>query len=126
MERPRHHRSLVAWMLYGCVLFNLMACGIAHGQMSGLMLNGAGTAFCSMAEVAISPADDPGQAAVNGWASTFNCPMCSTLSLSLALFFCLAWLLRTRSVQSRPGHIRCKAPPRGSWPSANPRASPRY
>ena len=41
-------RPLIAWTLYACVLFNLLSCGIAHGQMSGLMLNGAGGAFCSL------------------------------------------------------------------------------
>ncbi|WP_409285201.1 DUF2946 family protein [Pseudomonas protegens] len=126
MQRPRHHRSLIAWMLYGCVLFNLLACGIAHGQMSGLMLNGVGTTFCSVTDVPISPANDSAQAAVGGWASTFNCPMCSSINLGFALFFCLAWLLRTRSVPSRPGETCSNAPPRDSWPSANPRASPRH
>lgn len=40
-------RSLIAWALYFCVLFNVFACGLGHGQMMGLELNGVGGQFCS-------------------------------------------------------------------------------
>jgi hypothetical protein len=35
MDRTQTDHSLIAWMLYACLLFNLLACGTAHGQMTG-------------------------------------------------------------------------------------------
>ena len=40
MKFSRTDRSLLAWMLYCCVLFNVFACSIGHGQMVGMQLNG--------------------------------------------------------------------------------------
>ena len=42
MKFARADRSLIAWMLYCCVLFNVFACSIGHGQMLGMQLNGIG------------------------------------------------------------------------------------
>ncbi|MGA8136759.1 MAG: DUF2946 domain-containing protein [Pseudomonas gingeri] len=112
-------------MLYACVLFNLLSCGIAHGQMSGLTLNGAGGQFCSLSKG--GTADIGGDMAAQSkgsWASNFSCPVCSSSILSLVFLFCLAWLARTNHSQQKPVETRSKAPPRYSWPSANPRASP--
>ena len=36
MKLTRSDRSLIAWTLYFCVLFNVFACGLAHGQTMGL------------------------------------------------------------------------------------------
>jgi len=47
MKLTRSDRSLIAWTLYFCVLFNVFACGLAHGQVTGLTLNGVGGQFCS-------------------------------------------------------------------------------
>jgi hypothetical protein len=125
MDRTRNARSLIAWMLYACVLFNLLACGIAHGQMSGLTLNGAGGQFCSVSNQGIADVgSDLATLSKSNWASNFSCPMCSSITLSLVFLFCLAWLVRTSHVQRKPVETRSKAPPRYSWPSANPRASP--
>ena len=48
MKLARADRSLIAWMLYGCVLFNVFACSIGHGQMVGMQLNGIGGQFCTV------------------------------------------------------------------------------
>ncbi|WP_137886990.1 DUF2946 domain-containing protein [Pseudomonas sp. 2FE] len=125
MKLARTDRSLMAWMLYFSVLFNVLACGIGHGQMLGLSLNGVGGAFCSAAGNA-GPTLDSGSGAQSGsaWSSTFSCPLCGTLSLGLALLFCLSWLRRAPG-NLRPAYEPCsKAPPRYTWPSASPRASP--
>ena len=38
MKLARADRSLIAWMLYCCVLFNVFACSIGHGQMVGMQV----------------------------------------------------------------------------------------
>ena len=48
MKFARTDRSLIAWMLYCCVLFNVFACSIGHGQMVGMQLNGIGGQFCTV------------------------------------------------------------------------------
>ncbi len=48
MKFARADRSLIAWMLYCCVLFNVFACSIGHGQMVGMQLNGIGGQFCTV------------------------------------------------------------------------------
>ncbi len=119
------HRSLLAWLLYFSVLFNVLACGIGHGQMMGLSLNGLGGAFCS-ADDSAGPTLDSGSGSISDDSATpsFNCPLCGAISLGLALLFCLSWLLRPRRDRLPAWEPRSKAPPRYSWPSANPRASP--
>ncbi|MFP3409738.1 DUF2946 domain-containing protein, partial [Pseudomonas sp. SIMBA_065] len=54
----------------------------------------------------------------------FACPVCNAVTVAIVFLIGLAWLL---SLQQTPGPAherRSKAPPRYSWPSANPRASP--
>jgi hypothetical protein len=125
MKPSLTNRSLLAWLLYFSVLFNVLACGIGHGQMLGLSLNGFGGAFCS-ADNSSGPTLDSGSGSVNDASATtpFNCPLCGAVSLGLALLFCLSWLLRERRDRLPGFEPRSKAPPRYSWPSANPRASP--
>ncbi|MFJ2684289.1 DUF2946 domain-containing protein [Pseudomonas sp. NPDC087342] len=119
-------RSLVAWMLYFCVLYNVFACGFGHGQMTGLELNGVGGQFCSAVE-GKSPTQnsDFSDQLASGWAGSISCAMCSAVTLSIAFLFCFTWLLRIGKKLFLGSELRCKAPPRYSWPSANPRASPR-
>ena len=125
MKLIRSDRSLIAWTLYFCVLFNVFACGLAHGQMMGLELNGVGGQFCSsLGSPAPASKTDFTDLSASGWAGSFSCPICSAVTLSIALLFCLGWLLRIRPVRRPDREQRCKAPPRYSWPSANPRASP--
>jgi hypothetical protein len=125
MKLTRSDRSLIAWMLYFCVLFNVFACGLAHGQTMGLALNGVGGQFCSsLGSPAPASKADPADLSASGWAGSFSCPICSAVTLSIALLFCLSWMLRIGQVRRPDREQRCKAPPRYSWPSANPRASP--
>ncbi|MGH8467054.1 MAG: DUF2946 family protein, partial [Pseudomonas sp.] len=72
------NRPLIAWTLYFCVLFNLFACGIGHGQMMGLKLNGIGGAFCSaMGSAGPTLKSDFGEQNVAGWDSLQTCPVCA-------------------------------------------------
>ncbi|MBD8792694.1 DUF2946 domain-containing protein [Pseudomonas syringae] len=117
-------RPLIAWTLYACVLFNLLSCAIVHGQMSALALSGLGGQFCS--ESSTPPGDsgkDLGVTDTSGMAGQAGCLICGAALAVVLLLMALAWpFLRTASASSP--EPRCKAPPRYSWPSANPRASP--
>jgi len=125
MKLAHSDRALIAWMLYACLLFNLFACAIGHGQMVGLQLSGIGGVFCS-AEGNAGPDLDNGFAdsPVSQLSIPFSCPLCSAAALSLGLLFLLGWLPRHISRPRLAREQRNKAPPRYCWPSANPRASP--
>jgi hypothetical protein len=56
MKFARTDRSLIAWMLYCCVLFNVFACSIGHGKMVGMQLNGIGGQFCTVDPASQAPA----------------------------------------------------------------------
>jgi len=120
MKLTRPDRSLIAWTLYFCVLFNVFVCGLGHGQMMGGQ-------FCS-ALGSKAPASDSslGSPTASSWSNFFACPVCSAVTLAIVYLFCLAWLLSLGQAP-RPGHEqRNKTPPRYLWPSANPRASPAF
>ncbi|MDE3736724.1 DUF2946 family protein [Metapseudomonas resinovorans] len=123
MKIARQDRSLIAWMLYACVLFNLFACGLHHGQAMGLELSGLGGAFCSTVSDAGPTLDgDLSGSASSGWTGAFKCPVCGTVTLGIAALFVLAWLLRpSRVPQPTPEHPG-NTHPRFNWPPANPRA----
>jgi hypothetical protein len=125
MNASHHHRPLIAWTLYFCVLFNVFACGLGHGQMLGLELNGVGGQFCSaMGNSGPALDGDFSDQAAAQWSATFSCPLCSALSLGIALMFCLGWLLLAGRPRRFWPERRSKAPPRHGWPGANPRAPP--
>ena len=125
MNLRHFDRSLIAWALYGCVLLNLFVCGLGHGQMLGQQLNGIGGAFCSV-DGKQAPLSDKGlgSPASGNISNYFACPVCAAVSVAIVFMIGLAWLLGLGQAP-RPAHDRRnKAPPRYSWPSANPRASP--
>ena len=120
MKLTRQHRALLAWTLYACVLFNALACSIGHGQMVALQLSGISGMLCAVGD---SAADN--DASTNSsLSSTFSCPLCASVTLSLGLLFCLSWLLRPSRPRFLPRPRERHPPPRFTWPSANPRASP--
>ena len=127
MKLSHPDRSLIAWALYFCVLMNLFVCGLGHGQMMGQALNGIGGAFCSV-DGSQAPVSDKGlgSPSSSNISNYFACPVCNALTLALVFLVGLAWLLGLGRTP-RPAHERRnKAPPRYSWPSANPRASPAF
>ncbi|MFJ7794335.1 DUF2946 domain-containing protein [Pseudomonas sp. NPDC096950] len=125
MKLTSSDRTLVAWTLYFCVLFNVFACGLGHGQMTGLELNGVGGQFCSsLGDKQPSHTTEFTDQSVSGLSGSLACPICSAATLSVVFLFCLIGLLSVRRLLRPNREVRCKAPPRYSWPSANPRASP--
>lgn len=78
MKFSRSDRSLLAWMLYCCVLFNVFACSIGHGQMVGMQLNGIGGQFCTVDPATQAPlASNPTEEQLPTLSKAFGCPLCS-------------------------------------------------
>jgi hypothetical protein len=127
MKLSPSRRAATAWMLYLCILSNLAACAIAHGQYAGLELSGIGGLYCSaMGNGGPTFADDLGGSEAASLSSPFGCALCTSAIVSLGLLFALAWLLRLPARRQPLRELHRKAPPRYCWPSANPRASPLF
>lgn len=119
MSVVRSHRSLIAWILYACVLFSALACSIHHGQQSGLELSGIGGLFCSADNHSnVVPNSDTGDSK----SPNLGCPLCSAFTLSIAALLCLGWLLRPAGKIFAATEQRTNSSPRVTWPPANPRA----
>ena len=124
MNRLPSNRPLIAWALYFCVLFNVLGCGLSHGQALGLALNGFGGAFCSLGgDTGLLKAKQD-NALAGDLSIPFSCPMGAAAFLTLVFLIAVAWLLASRERRPLPREIRSQAPPRYCWPSSNPRASP--
>lgn len=123
MKPAASTRTLTAWLLYASVLFSLFACGLHHGQMSGLELSGLDGSHCSHHHTPADNLDDSG----SGHAQMpFTCPLCSSYAAAVALNS-QAWHLGLAVAQrTAPADAPQPAqpPPRERWPSLNPRASP--
>ncbi len=125
MTFSHHHRSLLAWTLYVSILCSAFACSLTGGQLAGLALGGAGEVFCVIGTGSgVNLSDDSDS--TNSLTASYSCPLCTTVSLGMGLLLALSWLLRLFSPRFvAPANTR-RTPPRYSWPSANPRASPAY
>jgi len=126
MKFARTDRSLVAWMLYCCVLFNVFACSIGHGQMVGEQLNGIGGQFCAVDPATQAPsANYPSEEKLPTLAKSFGCPLCSSGGMGPALNSSLTLAILPQ--QHSPPAVaitRSDLPARLTWPSAHPRAPP--
>lgn len=127
MKLSHPDRALIAWALYFCLLVNLFACGLGHGQMMGQQLNGIGGQFCSVdgGRPAVSDKGlaDPSSSNISNY---FACPVCSAVTVAIVFLIGLAWLLSLKQTPRVAHEQRNRAPPRYAWPSANPRASPTF
>lgn len=116
-------RTLTAWLLYASVLFSLFACGLHHGQMTGLALSGLDGGYCSLGHDASDSLGDNGS---NHAQMQFTCPLCSSYAAAVALNSD-AWQLDlgiAPRVVPLDANQHPQPPPRERWPSLNPRASP--
>ncbi|AYC31492.1 DUF2946 domain-containing protein [Pseudomonas cavernae] len=127
MDTHRRHRPQVAWMLYCSVLFGVLACGLGHGQMLGLQLNGIGGLYCTVdnggGPLRDLSSDSPLSSSLS-LSSISSCSLCASLGLGLALLFGMIWLYWPATTPRLARERRIKAPPRYSWPPSSPRAPP--
>jgi hypothetical protein len=125
MKFSRHDHSLIAWLLAASLLFNLLACGVARGQLSGLQLSGIGGQFCSISTgTPQALGDDPSSPSGSAWSANFSCPLCAGVALSVLALSALRWLSLSRRATASNGASRNALPPRYFWPAASPRAPP--
>lgn len=116
----------MAWMLYCCVLFNVFACSIGHGQMVGMQLNGLGGQFCAVDPATQAPASsNTSEEKLPTLSKAFGCPLCSTGGMGPALNSSLTLAILPQQ-HSPPLAVVASIdlPARYTWPSANPRAPP--
>ncbi|KPN90191.1 DUF2946 domain-containing protein [Pseudomonas nunensis] len=126
MKFARTDRTLMAWMLYCCVLFNVFACSIGHGQMVGMQLNGLGGQFCAVDPATQAPvASDTSEEKLPTLSKAFGCPLCSTGGMGSAFNSSLTLAILPQQ-HSPPLAVVADIdlPSRYTWPSANPRAPP--
>ncbi|MFK3795216.1 MULTISPECIES: DUF2946 domain-containing protein [unclassified Pseudomonas] len=126
MKLNRSDRHLIAWMLYCCVLFNVFACSIGHGQMVGMQLNGIGGEFCSTDGRALTvEAFKPGDQKLPTLSAAFGCPLCSTGGMGPALSSSLTLAILPETHSPPPAVVTAtQIPSAVHWPTANPRAPP--
>ncbi|MGB4072333.1 DUF2946 family protein [Pseudomonas sp.] len=125
--KPSHrHRALTAWTLYCSLLLGLFACGIHHGQMSGLSLSGLGSGFCSLGSDNGPGVDLGSSEQTQQTASSLSCPLCSSFAGAVAINTSTWALDYAPGSAVAPIVVRSWAqpPPRYLWPALNPRASP--
>ncbi|UWF51602.1 DUF2946 domain-containing protein [Pseudomonas sp. N3-W] len=126
MKFARTDRTLIAWMLYCCVLFNVFACSIGHGQMVGQQLNGIGGQFCTLDPTTQAPAAaNTSEEKLPTLSKAFGCPLCSTGGMGPAFNSSLTLAILPEQ-HSPPVAVVADIdlPARYTWPTANPRAPP--
>lgn len=126
MTRSRTHRSLTAWTLYVSLLLGLFACGLHHGQMSGLALSGLNGGFCALGGQGVD--SDLGDSSQGAQMAQFSCPLCSSFGMAVAANS-FAWDLPTpvaRALAPQLARSRAQPPPLQLRPALNPRASPAH
>lgn len=135
MTFARTHQSLIAWMLYGFILFSGLVCSLSHGQMlrafnhpglddqlCGEMRSASGH---TQAAHAGSPPLDMASMSEHAQLmklSMADCAFAGTLALALVAFVGLGWRTgATRKRLLRSDHLLRK-PPRYSLPGLAPQA----
>ncbi len=128
MKLARADRSLIAWMLYSCVLFNVFACSIGHGQMVGMQLNGIGGQFCTVDPRTQAPKpSNSTEENLPTLSKAFGCPLCSTGGTGPALSSSLNVAVLPQPHAPPPAIVlAADIPARFTWPTAHPRAPPAF
>jgi hypothetical protein len=135
MKFARTHQSLIAWMLYGFILFNGLACSISHGQMLGAFSRAVESDICGPRHTAgmkmdakMSPGMDMSDKssmadhALLMKLSMDNCAFAGTLALSMIFFIALGWLIRALRPRLHTAYSFRKRTPRHTFPALLPQA----
>lgn len=130
MKFVRTHHSLIAWMLYGAILFSGLVCSMSHGQMLRAFNQASASAECS-AEHGMS-----GMSGMSGKMdmaqmgdhaqlmklSMTDCAFAGSLTLALVFFIGLGWLARTSRKRVPRSDYLLRKPPRHLFPDLSPQA----
>ncbi len=124
MKFVRTHQSLIAWMLYGFILFSGLVCSLSHGQMLRAFNQISAAVDCSEQHQLSGHMDiaQMGDHAQLMRLSMTDCAFAGTLALSLVFFIGLGWLARrTRKLVPVSDYLLRK-PPRQTFPGLSPQA----
>ncbi|WP_425273504.1 DUF2946 family protein [Pseudomonas morbosilactucae] len=127
MAVAQTNRSLIATMLIACILLGAFTCALRHASSVGLDLALGKPLFCASVSTPENVVElNSGESSQAHPEIPFNCPLCSTIGLNVAVMFCLSWLLRFCLCALPPPWVEPdKTHPHHAWPRLNPRASPR-
>ncbi|MFK3795864.1 MULTISPECIES: DUF2946 family protein [unclassified Pseudomonas] len=124
MKFVRTHQSLIAWMLYGFILFSGLVCSLSHGQMLRAFNQMAPGVACSEHH---DLAGHPDMAQMSDHAqlmklSMTDCAFAGTLALALVFFIGLGWLARRLRRLLTRSDDGLRKPPRQAFPGLSPQA----
>lgn len=127
MKFVRTHQSFIAWMLYGFILFNGLACSISHGKMLGAFSGAVQSDICGPKVGSHSQMDMGDMPAMAEHAllmklSMDNCAFAGTLALSMIFFIALGWLIRGLRPRLHTAYSFRKRTPRHTFPGLLPQA----
>ncbi len=124
MKFVRTHQSLIAWMLYGFILFSGLVCSLSHGQMLRAFNEISAGVDCSERHDLSGQMDmaQMGDHAQLMKLSMTDCAFAGTLALCIVFFIGLGWRGRsTRKLVPRSDYLLRK-PPRHTFPGLSPQA----
>ena len=124
MKFVRTHQSLIAWMLYGFILFSGLVCSLSHGQMLRAFNQMSPAVDCS-AHHDFSGHPDLAQMSEHAQLmklSMADCAFAGTLALALVFFIALGWITRSRRRLVPRSDYLLRRPPRHRLPELSPQA----
>ncbi|MFJ3485528.1 DUF2946 family protein [Pseudomonas sp. NPDC090202] len=124
MKFVRIHQPLIAWLLYGAVLFTGLVCSLSHGQMLRAFNQAGDSEVCGVMQNAASQMDMAAMgdhALLMKWSMT-DCAFAGSLALSLVFFIGLGWLARTARKRVPRSDYLLRKPPRHLSPGLAPQA----
>jgi hypothetical protein len=127
MKFVRTHQSLIAWMLYGAILFSGLVCSLSHGQMLRAFNQASASAECSAEHGATGKHGQMDMAQMGDHAqlmklSMTDCAFAGSLTLALVFFIGLGWLARTSRKRVPRSDYLLRKPPRYLLPDLSPQA----